>query len=79
MMQVYITGKLPNGSAAWASGDWPEGAPLMPGLHVTFAEMGARYTGRIESVTIDLGDKTNGRPAQHPIEITVTNVHEARN
>jgi hypothetical protein len=77
-MHVYITGKLPNDSTVTATGNWPEGAPLMPGLEVTFAQQGLRYTGHVEAVTIDLGDETNGRRAFHPIAITVTNVHDVR-
>lgn len=50
----------------------------MPGLEVTFAQMGVRYTGEIEVITVDLGDSTNHRPATHPIAINVRNTRQAQ-
>jgi hypothetical protein len=75
-MRVIIRGKLPSGSMVNATGAWPDGVPLMPGINVKFSNMGPRYVGEIESIIVDLGDETNGRPGQ-PTLVNVKSVRDA--
>ncbi len=76
-MQVQIKGALPDRSPVFASGVWPEAVGIFPGSDVIFAQFGVRYIGQIATVTVDLGDATNGRPAHNPVTINVTNVRDA--
>lgn len=76
-MQVQIRGAMADRSPVTGSGIWPAGVSILPGSDVIFAQYGVRYVGQIATVTVDLGDATNGRPAHNPVTINVANVHEA--